>query len=94
MLASSETAVSRDLVRQRVFDGVCLGENIDGTQCERPAVKRGLCAKCHMTWYRTCRTKSEKDAIAYTRRLVRLGRILAVGQLKFYRNRSVLRRMA
>jgi hypothetical protein len=47
-----------------------------------------------MTWYRTCREKSKEEAAAYTKRLVRLGRILAEGQLKFFRNRSILRRMA
>jgi hypothetical protein len=69
-LVATKTSSRREIVEQRVLAGLCLGENVDGTQCDRPSVKRGLCCKCHMTWYRTCREKSKEEAAAYTKRLV------------------------
>jgi hypothetical protein len=81
-------------VIDRVEKRICLGEQNNGCECDKPATRLGLCTACYTRYRNELLKKNHKDQALYRSRLIRAGRLLDNGQGRLYRIKSCFRRLA
>lgn len=78
----------------RVEKRICIGEDENGCECDKPATRLGLCQACYHRFRNVLLKKTKKDQALYRSRLIRAGRLLDAGQARVYRAKSCYRRLA
>jgi hypothetical protein len=76
-------------VNECVKNGQCLA-----CSEKRNGLRRGLCTKCYTQW-KTERTKmSDRQALLFDSRLIRIGKLLAVQTVRKIKSLNIFRKMA
>lgn len=94
ILRAERTRKKQKRVEERVLSGKCLGTTRDGSECQEPATRRGLCDKCYQQMNASMNRLDVEQRGAYETRLISAGVLLADREVSKIKNKSVFKRLA
>jgi len=94
VLRAGRTRRKQSRVEERVRTDKCLGSTRDGLECDKPAMRRGLCENCYRAWMSSVKGMNPEQRAAVESRLISAGALLGDREVLRIKNRSVFVRLA